>query len=134
VAQFVGSPKINLLEARIEKSSLVAGGGNMICSLNRAQLDTLAGHKKPNCILGMRPEDITISREKGGANSFQCTIYFKQSLGVEDILNLKIDDTLFRAIAPPKAKAQVGDTVFATFNMERAHLFDPDSNRRITKA
>ena len=133
VAQFVGSPKINLFEACIDGSSLAASGGRLVCSLDRAHLDTLAGYKKRNCVLGMRPEDIDISREQRGGNSFPCTIYFKQSLGVEDILNLKIDDTVFRAIAPPKAMVQVGDTVYATFNMERAHLFDSDTNRRIIK-
>jgi multiple sugar transport system ATP-binding protein len=132
VAQFVGTPKINLLDARIDGSSLITGGGGMICTLDQNHLEVLARYKKQSCILGMRPEDIEISSEKGKANSFRCTIYFKQSLGVEDILNLKVNDTLFRAIAPPKAMMQVGDSVYATFNMERAHLFDPDSNRRIT--
>jgi multiple sugar transport system ATP-binding protein len=131
VAQFVGSPKINLLEARIEGSSLVAGGGGMICTLDRTHVDTISHYNKSNCVLGMRPEDIEISKVKGKSNSFQCKIHFKQSLGVEDILNLKVNDTLFRAIAPPKAMVQVGDTVYATLKMERAHLFDPDSNRRI---
>jgi multiple sugar transport system ATP-binding protein len=133
VAQFVGSPKINLLEARIDTSSLVAGGGDLVCSLGKSQLDVLSRYKKPDCILGMRPEDIDISREKKGENSFKCSIYFKQSLGVEDILNLKINETIFRAIAPPKAMVQVGDTLYVTFNMDRAHLFDTDTNRRIIK-
>jgi multiple sugar transport system ATP-binding protein len=134
VAQFVGSPKINLLDARVEKSSLILSEGKMICTLDQKHVRALASYKKQECVLGMRPEDIVISKEKKDGNSFGCTIYFLQSLGVEDILNLKVNDTLFRAIAPPKLMTRVGDTVYATFSMERAHLFDPDSHRRILEA
>jgi multiple sugar transport system ATP-binding protein len=134
VAQFVGSPKINLLNVRINGSSLIVNEGKMICILDRKHLVPLASYSGKHCILGVRPEDIEISREKKENNSFHCTIHFLQSLGVEDILNLKIDDTLFRAIAPPKLMARVGDTVYATFNMEKAHLFNPDSHKRIMEA
>jgi multiple sugar transport system ATP-binding protein len=131
VAQFVGSPKINLLDARIDGTSLIVGDGGLTCSLTPALLDGLTDYRKERCILGARPEDIGISGDSKGQNSFPCTIHFKQSLGAEDILNLKIDGTSFRAIAPPKLKTQVGDSVYATFDMGRTHLFDPDSEARI---
>jgi multiple sugar transport system ATP-binding protein len=134
VAQFVGSPKINLLDARVKESSLIMSEGKMICTLDQKHVRALASYKKQECVLGIRPEDIVISKEKKDENSFKCTIYFMQSLGVEDILNLKVNDTLFRAIAPPKLMTRVGDTVYVTFSMERAHLFDPDSHKRILEA
>jgi multiple sugar transport system ATP-binding protein len=132
VAQFVGSPKINLFEGRVDGKSLAVDGGGLVCTLHPRQLQALRSYKKERCVLGVRPEDIGISRKKEGENSFACGMYFKQSLGAEDILNLKVGETLCQAIAPPKLRVQVGDSVYATFDMERTHLFDPDSQQRIT--
>ncbi len=133
VAQFVGSPKVNILDAKIDNSSLVMSDKHMVCKLAARHLKAVKNYGKKNVLLGVRPEDIEISKEKGERNSFQCKIHFKQSLGVEDILNLKVDDTSFRGIAPPKLNVKVGETVYASFNMERVHLFDPESHKRIVE-
>jgi multiple sugar transport system ATP-binding protein len=131
VAQFVGTPKINLLEAQIDDGSLVIGRGSLVCTLSPRHLGAMKNYGQKKILFGMRPEDIEITKDRKGKNSFQCKIHFKQSLGVEDILNMMVGDTVFRAISPPKIMAQVGETLYATFNMERAHLFDPVSNKRI---
>jgi multiple sugar transport system ATP-binding protein len=132
VAGFVGSPKINLLEARIVDGSLVVGNDAVVCSLTENQKKILARYGKNSVTFGIRPEDIVVSIKKGGANSFRCAIHFKQSLGVEDILNLKTGDILFRAISPPKLATEVGEAVYVTVDMDRAHLFDPETNKRLS--
>jgi len=81
--------------------------------------------------LAIRPEDIEVSKEKKKADSFKCTVYFTQSMGVEDILNLRINDLVLRALAPPNLLARVGDTVYASINMKRSHLFDSETNMRL---
>jgi ABC-type sugar transport system ATPase subunit len=102
-----------------------------VCTLSPRHLGAMKNYGRKKILFGMRPEDIEITKDRKGKNSFQCKIHFKQSLGVEDILNMMVGDTVFRAISPPKIMAQVGETLYATFNMERAHLFDPVSNKRI---
>ena len=73
-----------------------------------------------------------ITNEKGELNSFKCSVYFKQSMGVEDVLNLRVaEDLIFRAIAPPKLMADVGDTLYANFLMDRAHIFDKETEERL---
>jgi ABC-type sugar transport system ATPase subunit len=59
-------------------------------------------------------------------------IYFKQSRGAEDILNLKVNDTVFRAVAPPNLKAKAGEKVFAAIKADLVHLFDPDTELRLS--
>ena len=54
-----------------------------------------------------------------------------QSMGAEDILNLKIEKTEFRAIAPPRLMTKVGEIVYANVNMDRAHIFDPETEERL---
>jgi multiple sugar transport system ATP-binding protein len=133
VAKFVGSPVINLLEAEVDGERLEVGGQTMVCTLSTEQRSALGAFGKKKVILGIRPEDIEVSRTegKGACNAFQCNIYFKQSMGAEDILNLRIGELVFRAVAQPSLRTKVGESVYAILNMERAHFFDPDTDTRI---
>jgi multiple sugar transport system ATP-binding protein len=134
VARFVGSPMINLLDAEIEGQKLVIGKRDraMECTLNDYQCRLVGNAKSKSVILGIRPEDIIVSKEKQESNSFECSVYFKQSMGVEDILNLKVtDELIFKAVAPPKFMANVGDRIFANFKMDRSHIFDYESGKRL---
>jgi multiple sugar transport system ATP-binding protein len=132
VAKFVGSPKINLIDVSVDGSALVAGENAMVLRVTGSHGKLLEKYGKSKLTLGIRPEDIEITKGKKSPGALACKVYFKQSLGVEDVLNLKIDNTLFKAISPPKILAKVGETVYANINMERAHLFDPDTDRRIS--
>ncbi|MCP4400431.1 MAG: ABC transporter ATP-binding protein [bacterium] len=131
VARFVGSPMINLLDATIENGSLVVGNRDMICSLTDEQQSKLSEYTKERVVLGIRPEDIGIARESKEVNSFKCQIHFMQSMGAEDILNLTLGKTEFRAIVPPRLMSKVGETVYANLNMGRTHIFDPDTEERL---
>jgi len=53
-------------------------------------------------------------------------------MGAEDILNLKVNDTVFRAVAPPKLNAKAGEKVFAAIKVDLVHLFDPDTELRLS--
>ena len=131
VAKFVGSPLINLFDATIDKDTLIIDRKAMVCSIFEKQCSLLKNYNKKNLILGIRPEDIEVSREKQKDNSFKSTVYFKQSMGVEDILNLKINSIIFKAIVSPKLQTKVGETFYANINIDRSHLFDTETNKRI---
>jgi len=134
VAKFVGSPVINLLESEIVGEKLVIGRHDhaMECTLTDLQCRLVGRASGKKVFLGMRPEDIIISKDKKEKNSFKCSVYFKQSMGVEDILNLKFgEDLIFRAISPPRMMVDIGAEVYATFLMERAHIFDGETEERL---
>jgi multiple sugar transport system ATP-binding protein len=132
VAKFVGSPPINLMETDIQEGKLMVADGAMDCCVDAEQKQLLSGYKKEKVILGVRPEDIEITYDRcRDENCFESNIYFKQSMGAEDILNLKIGDFMFQAVVPPSLGTKVGQTVYANINMERAHLFDPETTKRI---
>lgn len=131
VARFVGSPMINLLNASIETDSFVVGQNDMLCRITDEQQSTLNEYTKDRVVLGIRPEDVEITREPKEVNSFECLIHFMQSMGAEDIVNLTRGRTEFRAIAPPRLMTKVGETVYANLNMSRAHIFDPETEERL---
>ncbi len=132
VAKFVGSPVINMLDGYIDGDKVIVEKEAMVCTLHDNQCKMLNGYDKKKVVIGIRPEDVEISREKKGVNSFKASIYFKQSMGVEDILNLKINGTIFKAIAPPKLMAEIKESVYATIKIDRSHLFDPETEECIT--
>jgi ABC-type sugar transport system ATPase subunit len=131
VAKFVGSPPINFLEGTVDQGNIAVGKGEMLCCLTEEQLRLVEKFPKPKLTLGIRPEDIEVTREEGESNSFRCEVYFKQSMGAEDILNLKSDGLMIQAVAPPSLRAKVGETVYANLDMTRSHLFDPETEERI---
>jgi multiple sugar transport system ATP-binding protein len=131
VARFIGSPVMNIFKAAPQDDVLDIEGGTIRCSLGTGTRGALGRSLPDRLLLGIRPEDVRVSREKGAAESFETRIYFMQSLGEEDILNLRIGDVLFRAIAKPNMELKVGETVWATLDMEQAHLFDAETERRI---
>jgi multiple sugar transport system ATP-binding protein len=127
VAKFVGSPAINLYEATLKGDNLILGKNEIVLPLTGKQKSALKDYKRDTVIFGIRPEDIEVSREKGAKVS-QCTVYFTQSMGAEDILNLKIDSITCRALAAPKLMIKLGETVSVGFGMDRAHLFDSETD------
>lgn len=131
VAKFVGSPAINLFDAEVDDGCLRISEKEMVCTLEDKQRTCLKHHTHKKIVLGIRPEDIEITRKQQKVNSYKCKVYFNQSMGAEDILNLKIYNEMFRAIAPPRLNVQVGEEIFANFNISRAHLFHPDTEECI---
>ncbi len=132
IAKFVESPVINTFEAVVEKYKLNIGGKKMICHLTKKQYSSLEKIDGKEVIFGIRPEDIEITRARKDQYSIKSEVYFSQSMGVEDILNLNISRGLMlRAIALPKILIKTGEMVFANINMERAHLFNKNTEDRI---
>ncbi len=131
VARFVGSPVMNIFKAGLQNGGLDIEKGTIRCSLGASARAALGASPRKDLLLGIRPEDVHVSREKGAGECFETRIYFMQSLGEEDILNLRIGDVILRAIAKPNMELKVGETVWARLDMERAHLFDAETERRL---
>jgi multiple sugar transport system ATP-binding protein len=127
VARFVGSPPINLFEVRYDGNRLVAGQNDLVGTPTGEQRKKLESTGKRRFLLGIRPEDIDVTRERQGHSSFLCTVHFSQSMGAEDILNLKCKGLALQAIAPPRLSIKLGEQMYASFNMKRAHFFDPET-------
>jgi multiple sugar transport system ATP-binding protein len=133
VARFVGSPVINTFTATIAEGALDIEKGTIRCPLGAAVRSAQGRSTGDPILLAVRPEDVHVSREKGAPGCFETRIYFMQSLGEEDILNLRVGEVLFRAVVKPNMEFKVGETVWARLNMERAHLFDAETERRLVQ-
>ena len=129
VAKFVGSPPMNTLvgkfEAKDAKSLIMFSGFNLNVTEFREHLgDERLGSE---LVLGVRPSNISVSKEKSGSQDIQAEVYAIEPLGSETILDLKVGDDIVKAVVLPTFTPSIGDNVWLAIDMNRMHVFDKQS-------
>jgi multiple sugar transport system ATP-binding protein len=119
VAQLVGSPRINLVEAARDDGTLYVVDSTV-------RLPLPEGDGLPaSFLLGVRPEDIRLHSE----GQFPGEIMLTEPLGVETILHIKTGDQTLLSLVPGMAGVRVGDQVQFNIIRERLHFFGMDGIR-----
>jgi multiple sugar transport system ATP-binding protein len=141
VADFMGSPAMNLIPARIE-----ANGGGCAVVLSRdgsAPLHLKAGandaalraHAGQEVIFGLRPESITdlggADRMSAGVVNADCHVEVVEPAGADTYVVTRLGGR--EVIGRMRSDMQVAphSVVPFAFNMDKAVFFDPKSERRI---
>jgi multiple sugar transport system ATP-binding protein len=135
VAQFVGSPVMNVASVRISDEGEVV----------RVQLDPkmpgfefprellskLNGHAAGGELsLGIRAEGVLVSREaRPGYLPLEAHII--EPLGSHDIVDLQVGDGMLRARTPAGFVPNVGERVYARIDPAQAHFFETRSGRSL---
>ena len=134
VAGFLGSPPMNLMTARatsLDGNPAIEIGDARISvpgSLG-ARLGTLRS-ESGEAILGVRPEEVSLFRQPQ-TNSIPAEVFVVEDLGNERLVTLDIGGQYVVARMPADYPAEMGERRWFGFDPERAHLFDPVSERRI---
>jgi multiple sugar transport system ATP-binding protein len=117
VAQLVGSPKINLMDANCEDGTLcLARSDNRVCLA-----DVCGGGQLPSkFIMGVRPEDVRLAAD----GLFGGEVGLVEPLGVETLLHIKIGEQTIVCTVPGISGVRRGDTVRFNVVRERLHFFD----------
>ena len=124
VAQLVGSPKINLLDAATENGTLTLKGSDV----HLPSCDVCADPKNlpTEFILGIRPEDV----RPDPAGLFAGEIALTEPLGVETLLHIKIGEQTIVSTVPGMSALRRGDNMKFGIVRERLHFFDRTSGLR----
>jgi multiple sugar transport system ATP-binding protein len=135
VAQFVGSPVMNVAAARISDE---AGAVRVHIDARdngfefpRELLPQLNGHAGGEALsLGIRPEGVLVSREaQPGYVPLEAHII--EPLGSHDIVDLKVGDGMIRARTPSGFVPGAGQIVHARIDPAQAHFFDTASGKSL---
>src|SRR5438093_4196080 len=141
VASFIGSPPINLVSC-----DLVDGGildaGDFRLPLPERFAGPCEKASAAELVLGIRPQDLGVSvgtsTEADGevvsrfpSASVPAEIYTTEPLGDSTILDLKIGDTLLKALVGATFEGDTGSKVLVQFPPDRLHLFDRSSGDAI---
>jgi multiple sugar transport system ATP-binding protein len=150
VAAFIGSPAMNLVEARIDGDSITVGQFRVpLDPLRRPPPDTT------RVVLGIRPESFEdAALAPASAPAIEAQVEVVEEVGSDthvvfrvdapritaEILEAGDDETLlaeskslFNARVDPRTRARVGDTIELALDPGRFHFFDPATGAAVTR-
>jgi multiple sugar transport system ATP-binding protein len=134
VAQFVGSPVMNVAEATVAENASAAsvsvGGAAAGFEFPRALLSKLNGHAGGQLTLGIRPEGVLVRRE--AADGFlPVETQIVEPLGSFDIVDLKVGSKMLRARTKSGFIGGPGEKVYARIDPSQTHFFDAASGKSL---
>ncbi|ATN37660.1 sugar ABC transporter ATP-binding protein (plasmid) [Rhizobium sp. ACO-34A] len=141
VADFMGSPAMNLLEATVEKNDaglsvlLSRGGGEPLRLPVSADKQALAAHAGRQVMFGIRPEALT---DPDGADrnarllaEGDCLIEVVEPAGADTFAVTHLGGKEIVARLRADAHIHAGQTARLAFNLDKAVYFDPQTQGRI---
>ena len=127
VAEFLGSPSMNLLPGKV-----VFGDGTAAVELENGVLlplpnkgDLQSGQK---IIYGIRPEHIALADDENG---LAITLTLVEPAGWETHLHADLAGVTLRFLSVDRVNARPGDPAHLAIDTRQLHLFDPETGRRI---
>jgi multiple sugar transport system ATP-binding protein len=140
VADFMGSPAMNLIEAKVGGAGdalhveMARDGGDLRLPV-RLGPQGLAAMSGGPVIFGIRPEDITdpdgVDRQVQHVETVACEVEVVEPTGSDTFVVTRIGGKEVTARMRAGASAVVGETREFAFAMDHAHYFDPDSGQRV---
>ncbi len=125
VATFVGTPPMNLMPVHLERrdGAVYAAIEGQRLAVPQRVLGALAGIQVEKTTLGIRPEDLTVSRDVGDGG-LQAVVRVIEPMGHETLVYGDIGSTSVIARTSNAWTGRVGETVSLTLDERRWHLFD----------
>ena len=132
VAQFVGSPVMNVAPVELKGSQVVVGGTSKGFEFpkNLPSAIEAAGGKNGNLTLGIRPEGVLVSLA-GKEGYIPVDVHIIEPLGSYDIVDLQVGSQMLRARTRSGFVGKAGDKVFARIDPAQAHFFDTASGKSL---
>jgi multiple sugar transport system ATP-binding protein len=121
VAQFIGSPNMNILPA-----TLAVDGFADIGSAGKLRPPNRSSSAQPLAAIGIRPEDFVLSAVDA-ANSLKAQVGLIEHLGDTTIMHLEIpgiEGSVAAKLAGSVVGYETGDSVNLCCNLEKMHAFD----------
>jgi multiple sugar transport system ATP-binding protein len=123
VADFIGNPKVNLIRGCVTGQNIVDAGNFQIPVKTYAQAN--------NVVVGIRPEDITLSMKPvDGAVEFQA--YSVLPSGAETTIIAHRGETELTVKEMGVSKIQMDQKIWLSFNEETINIYDQSSGNLIS--
>ena len=129
VAGFIGTPSINLIDCSFREEKSLLDFGPFTIKIPKDMGDLLKGHTE--VIFGIRPRHVGVS-DSGSPGAIESEVYVVEPLGEETIITLEIEGVrIMVAVTQPTFKAEMGEKLWVSFNLDRAHVFDRKSEKAL---
>ncbi len=140
VADFMGSPSMNLVPARIEANGeglkIVMQSSHGVVRLKApAKAEGLKAHVGDDVIFGIRPEALTdpegADRTGEQIEEARCVVEVLEPAGSDTFAVIQLGGREVIARLRADARIEAGREAQLTFNLDKAVFFDPSSQQRI---
>jgi len=134
VAGFIGTPPMNFFNCRvksIEGMGILEGQQFRIKLTQELHQQLIRTTRDGEVILGIRPQDLKISKEKLSPESFQAEVFAIEPLGTETIIDFQINGDVYKALTDTSFTGKIGDKIYITIPLEKAHFFSTENGNRI---
>ncbi len=136
VARFIGTPPMNIFEGTLVKdgNEIVFDGGSFRAPLAKKQHDQVRDFIGRKVCLGLRPRTFTLQGPDTPANApvFKGKIDVTEMLGEEVLVHITAEDHHFIVSMDPHQVAGLGSEIAVCPVMDRAHVFDSESEKNLT--
>ena len=139
VAQFIGSPQMNTIDAEVEKvgSDVILNFGGNTIKLPETKAKKLVdgGYIGKTVVLGIRPEDVHDEEmfiSQSPDSVIEATIRVYELLGAEVYLYFDIEQFNWTARVNPRTTARPGDTIKMALDLSKVHVYDKDTQQVVT--
>jgi multiple sugar transport system ATP-binding protein len=126
VAEFIGSPAMNLITARRQGAGVSAGGLDLPTAAEQQQALQANAAASGEVAYGLRPEDLSFA-EAG----LPGTLTIIEPTGPETYVTVETALGKLTARVPGNVTRRVGDAVHLQWQAERSHLFDAQTGLRL---
>ena len=131
VANFIGTPPMNFVRATVTDGKLAAA--SFALPAPAAAREALKGRLGKTVVVGIRPENVIEPgrRTSGATAPLDLTVELVETLGDEVVIHGSQGDDEIAFKMDPHHPPQFGDKVKALVEVDRLHLFDADTEKRI---
>jgi len=120
VAQFIGSPPMNIVKGSLDGSGFLTNG---------AKVATKVKGKVAQAMLGVRPEDCAVVGPAKG--DLKGEIYTTELIGDHTLVTVKAAGSMITVKAPKDFTARIGENVGVALNRGHLYVFDGETGARV---
>jgi multiple sugar transport system ATP-binding protein len=129
VAQFIGSPPMNLISVQVKAPSVVMNE-QFRATLEPEWESVLDKYVGRSLLLGIRPEHLTLGLPAG--KNFHGIVETVEALGNDTFIAVKLldldrSDLIFQVRVAPDRSVKIGEEVWLSVAIDKLHLFDPET-------
>ncbi len=128
VASFIGNPPMNFITVEVSGTDgqFTAQADNFNLTIPAKVGEKAAAHPG-TVIMGIRPEDITISPD----GELSGEVYMVEPMGRENLIDVRMGKNSFMVLADADTNPKPGDRVRLTFSVDNVQFFEPQTEKSL---
>jgi multiple sugar transport system ATP-binding protein len=135
VANFIGSPPMNIVRATVKEGGSVLQATQFSLPVPPSHRFLTAGMGGKNVVVGIRPEHVLdpATPSRGETAPLELTVDIIETLGDELVVHGRVGDDLFIFKRDAHRAPELGSKVAVKVELDAMHIFDAQTEQRIGK-